>query len=206
MSENQFFKPTVLYKEYMILDMIEKNSRITQREMGQQIGIAVSMVNEYIDKYEKQKLLKKIKHSTKNVEYFVTSKGLERRKYLNIGYLNSAQRLYNGAKENIEKFLKQIKERGFNNVILYGAGEVAEILLNTIKESKNISISAIAIIDDDVAKIGETMVYIPVISIDSISQYKFDGILISSFTNKEKIKKNILETNFDEQKLIEFFN
>jgi len=25
MSDNQFFKPTVLYKEYMILDMIEKN-------------------------------------------------------------------------------------------------------------------------------------------------------------------------------------
>ena len=25
-EQNQFLKPTVLYKEYMILDMIEKNS------------------------------------------------------------------------------------------------------------------------------------------------------------------------------------
>jgi hypothetical protein len=42
LSDNQFFKPTVLYKEYMILDMIEKNPNITQREMSKAIGIAVS--------------------------------------------------------------------------------------------------------------------------------------------------------------------
>lgn len=51
MGDNAFFKPTVLYKEYMILDMIEKNSHITQREMSKTIGIAVSMVNDYLDEY-----------------------------------------------------------------------------------------------------------------------------------------------------------
>ena len=51
--ENNFFKPTILYKEYMILDLIEKNSHITQREMSEKIGVAVSMVNQYIDQYEK---------------------------------------------------------------------------------------------------------------------------------------------------------
>ena len=49
LSDNRFFKPTILYKEYMILDMIEKNSKITQREMSQAIGIAVSMINDYLD-------------------------------------------------------------------------------------------------------------------------------------------------------------
>jgi DNA-binding MarR family transcriptional regulator len=85
MQDNQFFKPTVLYKEYMILDLIEKNSNITQREMSTQIGIAVSMINEYLDQYEKDKLIRRKKHSTKTVEYFVTKKGSERRKLLNIG-------------------------------------------------------------------------------------------------------------------------
>jgi DNA-binding MarR family transcriptional regulator len=96
MSDNQFFKPTVLYKEYMILDMIEKNSNITQREMSKAIGIAVSMINSYIDEYENKGLIKRKKHSTKTVEYFVTKKGIERRKVL-----NNIPGTYNSSKEHI---------------------------------------------------------------------------------------------------------
>jgi DNA-binding MarR family transcriptional regulator len=206
MSDNKFFKPTILYKEYMILDMIEKNPNITQREIGQAIGIAVSMVNGYIHEYEQKGYVKRKYISTKTVEYLVTKNGLERRKVLNIGYLNASQRLYNSAKENIENFLNQIEEKGFRNILLYGAGEVAEILLNTIKGNKQSSIHALAIIDDDLDKVGNEIVSTVIISREMILGYEFDGILISSFTNKEKIKKNILAIDFDENQIIDFFN
>jgi DNA-binding MarR family transcriptional regulator len=52
MRDNSFFKPTALYKEFMILDLIEKNKDITQRQISQEIGIAVSLVNGYLDEYE----------------------------------------------------------------------------------------------------------------------------------------------------------
>ena len=88
MSKNNiFFKPTLLYKEFMILDLIEKNSHITQREMAASIGVAVSMINGYIENFVEKGLIKKKKHSTKTVEYFITKKGMERRKLLNIWYL-----------------------------------------------------------------------------------------------------------------------
>lgn len=48
---NNFFKPTLLYKEFMILDLIEKDSNITQREISKAINIAVSMVNNYLNEY-----------------------------------------------------------------------------------------------------------------------------------------------------------
>ena len=41
----------------MILDMIEKNANTTQREISKAIGIAVSMVNDYFDKYEQNRLI-----------------------------------------------------------------------------------------------------------------------------------------------------
>jgi DNA-binding MarR family transcriptional regulator len=205
MSDNQFFKPTVLYKEYMILDMIEKNPNITQREMSKTIGIAVSMINDYLNIYEKDKLIKREKHSTKTVEYFVTKKGTERRKVLNIGYLKSAQSLYNSAKENIEKFLKQIEEKGFKNVLLYGAGEVAEILLSTLKSSDGITISCLAIIDDDYSKQSNYLISTKIISLSEISKYEHDGILISSFTNRSAIRDSLNSINYANNKIIEFF-
>ena len=92
MSNQSFFKPTNLYKEYMILDLIEKNKDITQRDLASHLGIAVSMVNLLLDGIERDGYLRRKKHTTKTVEYILTKKGIERRKVLNIGFLSSSLR------------------------------------------------------------------------------------------------------------------
>ena len=206
LSDNTFFKPTVLYKEYMILDMIEKNPNITQREMSKKIGIAVSMINSHIDTYEKEKLIKRKKHTTKTIEYFVTKKGSERKKVLNIGYLSSSQKLYNSAKENIESFLMQIEKKGFRDILLYGAGEVCEILLSAIKSSKAININAIAVVDDNIEKIGLKIGSTNIVSKEMIYDFKHDGILISSYTNNESIYSKLVDIGYTREKIIQFFN
>ena len=206
MSDNQFFKPTVLYKEYMILDMIEKNPNITQREMSKNIGIAVSMINDYLNIYEKEKLIKRKKHSTKTVEYFVTKKGSERRKVLNIGYLNASQHLYNSAKENIEQFLFQIERKGFTNIILYGAGEVCEILLSTMGSNPNLKLICSAVVDDDPSKWGSNVFGVKIIDKSEIFKNEHDAILISSFTNKDVIKSKLLEIDYRSEQIMNFFD
>jgi DNA-binding MarR family transcriptional regulator len=190
----------------MILDLIEKNKNITQREMALSIGLSVSMVNSHIDQYEKDKLIKRKKHSTKTVEYFVTKSGSVRKKVLNISYLSASQQLYNLAKENIETFLIQIENKGFKNILLYGAGEVCEILLNAIKSSKIVSIKAQAIVDDNIDKIGNKIGSTSIISRDSINDYQHDGILISSYTNNESIYNKLMQVGYSKDKIIQFFS
>lgn len=189
----------------MILDMIEKNPNITQREMSRAIGIAVSMVNDYLDQYEKDRLIKRKKHSTKNVEYLVTKKGNERRKVLNINYLNSTKDLYFAAKENIEKFLAQVKLKGYNNILLYGAGEVAEMLIHTLTTSKINEVNVSAVIDDDVNKIGTKIGNYSIISKDDIKNFEHDGILISTYSRKDDIKCKLLSIHYPINQIIEFF-
>ena len=59
------------------------------------------MVNNYLDEYEQDGYIKRIHKSSKSVEYFVTKKGKERRKLLNIWYLKSSLLVYQSAKDNI---------------------------------------------------------------------------------------------------------
>ena len=190
----------------MILDMIEKNPNITQREMSKAIGIAVSMINDYLDQYEKDKLIIRKKHSTKTVEYFVTKKGSERRKLLNIWYLKSSHNVYLSAKDNITSFLNQIIDKGFKKILLYGAGEVAEIMLQVMNDNKEIPLEVLAVIDDDPNRVGSSIVNIPIISISQINQYDFDGIMISSYTHHEKIHQNLASIDFPKNKIIHFFD
>lgn len=203
--DNQFFKPTKSYREYMILDMVEKNPSVTQRVIADTIGMPVSMVNDYLAFYEKQGYLFKNKQSSKIVDYHITINGIERRKVLNISYLNASQKLYNSAKENIECFLLQIEVKGFKNILLYGAGEVAEILLNTLRSNKLVHINVMAVIDDDNSKVGTKIVNTLIMNRNSLHTLAHDGVLISSYTNKDEIYKKLILEAYSKDKIIDFF-
>lgn len=199
LNSNSFFKPTPLYNEFMILDLIEKDSNITQREISKAINVAVSMVNNYLNEYEEEGLIIRKKYSSKTV------KGKERRKKLNIDYLNASQKLYNSAKENIEEFLAQIESRGFKKILLCGAGEVAEILLQTIVTNKNSQVDVLAVIDDDINKQGKVLGKKNIIPLLMVNEYKCDGILVSSYKHKDVINKNLMNIKFPQNNIINFF-
>ena len=206
MGNNMFFKPTPIYREYIILDSINKNKNITQRELSEITGVAVSMINNHLNAFEKNRVIKKKYLSTRTVEYYLTKKGLEQKKVLNIGYLSSSLEVYNSARKNTIEFLNQIVLKGFKNILLYGAGEVAEILLQTIELDKSFPINVLGIIDDDMNKQNQLLVNKKIIPFDNTKEINHDGILISSYTNKNIIMERLLNHKYDTKKILQFFD
>ncbi|QWB95455.1 winged helix-turn-helix domain-containing protein [Mycoplasmatota bacterium] len=206
MTNNLFFKPTPIYKEYMILDLIEKDAHVTQRRLSDAIGSSVSMVNYYLDQYEEQGLIKRKKHSTKNVEYFVSKKGMERKQVLNISYLSASLNIYNSAKENIFLFLKPYVEQGFENIFLYGAGEVCEILLQSIILDNDIQVNVLGIIDDDINKQGHVLLNTKIVSYEEAIKFRHDGIFIASYTHRDSILNKLFKSKYDKSKILQFFD
>ena len=204
MENHTFFKPTALYKEFIILEEITKDPLITQRELAKKIQGSVSMVNQYLETYEKNNYLTKNYTSQKNVQYLITDKGIERRKLLNIRYLKSAQIMYNQAKKEITYFLSNIVNKGFNKIILYGAGDVASIILETLKIDQDIKLDVVAIIDDH--RKEEYIYDKKVITIDEINDYGHDGVFVSSYTHSDAIVKKLIEKKYDQNKIIKFFD
>jgi DNA-binding MarR family transcriptional regulator len=205
MEENLFFKPTLLYKEYLILDMIAKDKSITQRMMSETLGVSVSMVNGYLDDLEERKLIRRKHQSKKTVEYVLTGTGMERRKVLNIGFLKSSHFIYESAKENIIAFLMQIHQRGFDRILLYGAGEVAEIFLAVLKDSPEVPVAVASVIDDDDAKQGGSMSGIPIHPGAMIPKIPHDGILVASYTGHDRILGRLHSMGYEESKILHFF-
>lgn len=206
MSRNSFFKPTTIYKEFMILDLIEKDANITQRRISELVDISVSMVNYYVDDYEKAGYITRKYQSTKTVKYLITKIGIERRKLLNIWYLQSAHSVYMSAKNNITMFLNQIIEKGFKDILLYGAGEVAEIILQSMNDDMTIPLHVKAVIDDDLTKKGQVVVNLPIIDTHQIHDYKHDGILVASYKHHNAINKHLKDLDYPQHKIINFFD
>jgi hypothetical protein len=51
--DNPFLKATPLYKEYAILELLSKDSNVSQRTISKSLDSSLSMVNHYLDEYEK---------------------------------------------------------------------------------------------------------------------------------------------------------
>ena len=204
MENNALFKPSPQYKELMILSTIASNNDVSQRMLASKLNISLAMVNSYLIEAENNKYIK-LDNSKRRTKYLITKLGLERIKVLNIGLLKSSLDVYNYAKIECEKFLRSIEDKGFKNILFYGAGEVAEILLYVLNNG-TFDICVKAVIDDDNNKQGTKFVNLPIIPLSKVIDYKnIDGILVSSYTNIDIINKKLNDYGYDKSKILNFF-
>jgi len=203
MEPNAFFKPTTLYREFMMLDMIAKNTRVTQRKMSDVLGVAPSMVNNYLDQCENDGYITRNHITKKTVEYHITLEGIHRKQYLNISYLNASQKIYQSAKANVTVFIDSLKANNVQEVFLYGAGEVADILLEVIMRDASIHVKAI--IDDDQEKQGHTLYDIPILTLENALNKNYDGIIVASFTHHTSMVDKLKLHGIPSEKIIAFF-
>lgn len=202
----KFFSPTSEFKELLLLEHIEKNPDTSQHEIARKIGSAASMVNVYINNLEEKNYLIRDYQSAKIVYYNITPEGIKRKNYLSVTYLHELLGLYRMAEENIENFLQRLEDKGYKNVLLYGAGEAAETILGIIKGREDRLLNVIALIDDDKERQGRELLGYKIISREEIDKYKLDGIIITSYTYEDKIMNRLKEINYPVERIERFFS
>ncbi len=201
----KFFSPTSELKELLLLEHIEKTPDTTHKKMAKVIDGAPSMVNVYIDNLEEKGQLIRDYKSAKTVYYNITPAGLKRKNYLLITYMRELIDLYKLAKSNVEIFLKNIEEKGYKDILLYGAGEVAETIIGVIRDKNSNPLNIIAIIDDDKEKQNKMFLNYKVISKSSIKDYSHDAIIVTSYTFEDDIMKSLDKLQYDKKRVIRFF-
>ncbi|NLP46832.1 MAG: winged helix-turn-helix transcriptional regulator [Epulopiscium sp.] len=202
----KFFSPSAELKELKLLEFIEAKPKTSQHEIARVIGSAASMVNVYMDKFEEQGYLVRDYQSLKVVHYNITPEGIKRKNYLSITYYHELLSLYRLAERNIEKFLEKLEEKGYKNILFYGAGEVAETILAIVKDRQDKPLKVLALIDDSKEKINDEVLGYKVISKDQIKDYEHDGIVITSYTFEDEIKKKLEKIDYPKDKVELFFS
>lgn len=202
----KFFSPTSQLKELLLLQHIENRPDTTQKEIAEVISGAASMVNVYIDRLEENGYIIRDYKSAKIVYYNITQEGVKRKNYLSITYFHELLKLYRLAEDNMKDFLVKLESKGYRNILLYGAGEVAEILLGIIKERRDKPLKVLALIDDKEEKQNKELQGYKIISIGDIKDYDHDGIVIASYTFEENIRQRLEGIGYPEKKIERFFS
>ena len=112
-----------------LLEAIEGNAALSQRNLSAEIGIAVGSVNWYLRRCVTKGFIKLQQVPVKRYLYFLTPRGLEEKARLTGFFLHSSFALYRRGRKECGEFFRFCKERNKKVLFLVGDGEFAEIAL-----------------------------------------------------------------------------
>ena len=180
-----------------VLEVLENGERITQRELALATGLNLKKVNYSLHKLMEKGYIKfqRIRQSSdkRKYLYILTPAGLKAKSQLTYSFLKFTLDFYNRMEEKLSYCLEEMRRAGVNRVVLYGASDVARILMG-LAHNKNPEI--IGVIDDNY--IGQEFYGGSIIRTEELFNKKWDGLLITTLevvdeTEAQLIQRGVLE-------------
>ncbi len=162
-----------------ILEHIEKNPSITQRDLSSKLGIALGLTNTYIKRLYKKGYIKIRNLTGKKIIYVFTLKGFAEKARLTLNYMARSFNYFKEIKARIEETYSLMIASGIKEIILWGDDELAEFCYIT---SKGLPIKIVA----GISLNGRRNFHeLPFYQKDQINSLNFDAILVATFDKKE---------------------
>jgi DNA-binding MarR family transcriptional regulator len=123
------------HKTFLLLSEIEKEEKLSQRELARRLGVALGLVNSYM----KNLVLKgfvRVKTFPKNrYSYLLTPKGFAEKSRLACQHLNYFTSLYTTTRQEYLELFRSLQGKGIEGVVFCGVDEVAEIAYISLQET-----------------------------------------------------------------------
>ena len=119
--------PSESARELALLEHIESNPDVTQASLATQLGVAVGTVNWHIKRLIEKGYIKIKRAERKKLRYIITPEGIALRTLLTVDYIEQQFLLYRNTRQRVREHLEQIKNAGYEEVSILGAGDVADI-------------------------------------------------------------------------------
>jgi DNA-binding MarR family transcriptional regulator len=120
--------------ERRLLEAIDKNPDATQAGLAMQLGVAVGSVNWYMKRLIRKGYVKATQMRRRRLKYFLTPQGLTVKARLTREYMKASLRVYRELRRSARDVLHEVKEAGYQSVILLADDEAAEIFRLTCLE------------------------------------------------------------------------
>jgi len=127
-----------------LLTSIERDSRVTQRKLAGDLGIALGLANSYLRRCVRKGLVKMSQVPLNRYAYYLTPQGFAEKSRLTAEYLSVSFNFFRRARSDCALLLRQCSARDWRRVALYGAGDLAEIAVLSAGES---GIEVVCVID-----------------------------------------------------------
>lgn len=157
-----------------LLDSVERDGAQSQRRLASELGIALGLVNAYLNRCIKKGLVKVRQAPARRYAYYLTPQGFAEKSRLTVEYLSSSFSFFRRARSDCAEVLAEIVARSSAGVVLAGMSDLAEIAIICALES-GVEIAAVVDPEATVA----TFVGVPVVSSFDAVTGSIEAIIIT---------------------------
>ena len=162
-----------------VLEALEDREHITQRELAHETGLNLKKVNYCLHKLLEKGYIK-FERARKNPDkraylYILTPAGLRAKSALTYRFLKFTMDFYGRMEEKLRHCLDEMDARGVRRVVLYGASDVARIVIGMVDGTGP---EIVAVMDE--SEDGREFHGIPAIKQGQLGDVDWDGVLITT--------------------------
>ena len=110
-----------------LLDAVGKNSKVSQRHLARQMGIALGLANSYLKRCIRKGFIKIGEAPAHRYLYYLTPTGFSEKSRLTAKYLASSFQFYRLANESCSRVFEICEARRWRSIALCGISDLAEI-------------------------------------------------------------------------------
>ncbi len=110
-----------------ILDVVQKQSDVSQRHLAQHLGVALGLANSYLKRCVRKGLIKITEAPANRYLYYLTPKGFAEKSRLTAQYLSYSFSFYRHASESCVRVFETCRDQGWRRLLLCGVSDLADI-------------------------------------------------------------------------------
>ena len=188
--QDQLFKPSERMRDLQLLEEIEQNPRISQRELSNKFGIALGVTNACIKRMARRGLIRLKGIPPRRIAYYITPKGFAEKANLALRFFSYNIQHYAEMKKLISKKLLEMQQSGVKRVAFFGVSDEMEIAYITLQGS---DMKLVGIVDEDGGKQGTRLFGHKVLSLGEMNGLNPDAILITSVKGEHSSLRTLMK-------------
>jgi DNA-binding MarR family transcriptional regulator len=197
MPNPSLFKPPQEMRELNLLQELEKNPVISQRELSHKFGIALGVTNACLKRMARRGWIRIMNLDHRRIGYYLTPKGISEKTKLSLHLISWTVRHYSMLKDIIGERLLEIQNKGIERIVFYGVSDEMEVAYITLQ---GVKIKLVGIVEDDEKFKPQIIFGYELEPVSRIQELKPQGVLITSSVGCDKKREN-LKTFLDEKRV-----
>jgi len=167
-------------RELEILERLENNGHLTQRDLSKDVGIALGLVNHLLKKMVKKGWIKIKNIDAKKIRYLITPEGAREKSSLLYRRVEGTIHFYLEAKRVIKDKIIHLKNEGIEDVSIYGINHISEVLFIVLKE---LGLELDSVVEGE--RVGEEWFGYSIIGMEEFTENKDRVLIFASFDQSE---------------------
>ncbi len=187
-DNRNIFKPSEEMRDLRLLEELEKNPIVSQRELSHRFGIALGVTNACLRRMARKGWIRIRDLNPRRIGYYLTPKGMLEKTRLTIHLISFRVQHYSELKKVIANRLLEMQRDGMQRIVFYGVSDEMEVAYITLQ---GVNLKLVGIVEDDEKFKPQIIFGYEFEPVSRVQELKPDCILITSLTENEQKRERL---------------